>query len=57
LGVTVVTVNRWENYRAKPMPLAIRQLRSLLIELSQSQVKSDQESAQRLLSQYFPKDR
>ena len=22
LGVTLVTVNRWENYRAKPMPLA-----------------------------------
>lgn len=26
LGVTLVTVNRWENDRAKPMPLALRQL-------------------------------
>ena len=57
LGVTVVTVNRWENYRAKPMPLALRQLRTLLLELSQSQVKTDQEIAHRLLAQYFPKDR
>ncbi|MCY7393956.1 MAG: helix-turn-helix domain-containing protein [Leptolyngbyaceae cyanobacterium CAN_BIN12] len=56
LGVTVVTVNRWENYRTKPMPLAIRQLRTLLIEISQSQVEADQENARRLLAQYFPKD-
>ncbi len=57
LGVTVVTVNRWENYRAKPMPLALRQLRTLLLELSQSEDKTDQEIAYRLLAQYFPKDR
>ena len=57
LGVTVVTVNRWENYRSKPMPLARRQLRTLLIELSQSEDKTEQEMAQRLLAQYFPKDR
>lgn len=57
LGVTVVTVNRWENYRSKPMPLALRQLRTLLIDLSQSEDKADQEIAQRLLAQYFPKDR
>ena len=57
LGVTVVTVNRWENYRSKPMPLALRQLRTLLIELSQSEDKAEQEMAQRLFEQYFPKDR
>ncbi len=57
LGVTVVTVNRWENYRTKPMPLALRQLRMLLLETSQSKVAVEQESARRLLAQYFPKDR
>lgn len=57
LGVTVVTVNRWENYRTKPMPLALRQLRILLIEMSQSESEADQESSCRLLAQYFPKDR
>jgi len=56
LGVTLVTVNRWENNRAKPMPLALRQLRSLLIELSQSEQEVAQQSACRLLAQYFPKD-
>ena len=56
LGMTVVTVNRWENYRSKPMPLALRQLRTSLIELSQSEVKADQEIDHRLLAQYFPKD-
>lgn len=54
LGVTVVTVNRWENYRSKPMPLALRQLKALLIEMSQS--KTEQAIAHRLLKQYFPKE-
>lgn len=56
LGVTLVTVNRWENYRAKPMPLALRQLRTLLVEMSQSEIEADQKSAYRLLAQHFPKD-
>lgn len=56
LGVTVVTVNRWENYRTKPMPLALRQLRSLLIEMSQSEIGAEQESARHLLKQYFPQE-
>jgi len=57
IGVTVVTVNRWENYRTKPMPLALRQLRTLLVEMSQSEVEADQKLADRLLAQYFPKDK
>ncbi len=56
LGVTVVTVNRWENYRTKPMPLALRQLRTLLIEMSQSEIAAEQAIAHRLLEQYFPKE-
>ncbi|BAZ36784.1 XRE family transcriptional regulator (plasmid) [Calothrix sp. NIES-4101] len=54
LGVTLVTVNRWENYRAKPMPLAFRQLKALLVEISQSEIEADQVIAYRLLEQYFP---
>jgi putative transcriptional regulator len=56
LGMTLVTVNRWENNRAKPMPLALRQLRTLPIEISRSEVESDQQSACRLLARHFPKD-
>ena len=33
LGVTFPTVNRWENDRVKPSPLAIRQVEALLREL------------------------
>ncbi|MBV8884280.1 MAG: helix-turn-helix transcriptional regulator [Chroococcidiopsidaceae cyanobacterium CP_BM_RX_35] len=56
LGVTLVTVNRWENDRAKPMPLALRQLNALAIEMSQFGSKADCEMAHRLLEQYFPKN-
>ena len=56
IGVTVVTVNRWENYRSKPMPLALRQLRTMLIEISQSEVEADRKTADCLLAQYFCKD-
>lgn len=30
LGVTLPTINRWENGRANPSPLAIRSLRELV---------------------------
>jgi len=30
LGVTLPTINRWENGRTKPSPLAIRNLRELV---------------------------
>ncbi|MEZ6099970.1 MAG: helix-turn-helix transcriptional regulator [Pirellulaceae bacterium] len=30
LGVTFATVNRWENGRAKPSPLAMKQLEELV---------------------------
>ena len=56
LGVTVVTVNRWENYRTKPMPLALRQLQTLLIEISQSEIEARRACAHHLLAQYFPKN-
>lgn len=56
LGGTLVTVNRWENDRTKPMPLSLRQLKVLLMDMSKSEIEADQESARLLLTQYFPKD-
>lgn len=56
LGVTLITVNRWENYRSKPMPLARRQLRILLLQMSYSGTEANQQSARLLLAQYFPQE-
>ena len=33
LGVTLPTINRWENGRTKPSPLAIRNLRELVASM------------------------
>jgi putative transcriptional regulator len=33
LGVTFPTINRWENGHARPSPLALKQIESLLREL------------------------
>jgi len=35
LGVTFTSVNRWENGKAKPSPLALRQIGDLLAELGE----------------------
>jgi putative transcriptional regulator len=35
LGVTFPTINRWENGRAKPSPLAIKQIEALLRDLGE----------------------
>lgn len=36
LGVTFPTINRWENGRARPSPLALKQLESLILELGET---------------------
>jgi transcriptional regulator with XRE-family HTH domain len=33
LGVTFPTINRWENGRVTPSPLALRQIEALLVDL------------------------
>ena len=33
LGVTFPTINRWEKGRAKPSPLALKQIEDLLVDL------------------------
>jgi DNA-binding transcriptional regulator YiaG len=47
LGVTLPTINRWENGRSKPSPLALKNLRELLATLQKEvlQVSSDNRKA------------
>ena len=48
LGVTFPTINRWENGRARPSPLALRQIEGLLADLG--------ENGADLRAKYFMKD-
>ena len=48
LGVTFPTINRWENGRAKPSPLALKQIEELLIDLGTK--------GQDLRAKYFAKE-
>ena len=48
LGVTFPTINRWENGKAKPSPLGLKQIEELLKDLGKR--GSD------LLEEYFSKD-
>ena len=40
VGVTFSTVNRWENGRGTPSPLAMRRIEELRDEYNQSRIKS-----------------
>ncbi|MBD3884546.1 helix-turn-helix transcriptional regulator [Phormidium tenue FACHB-886] len=53
LGVAYETINRWENKRIQPSPLALKQIQTLVTELSQSSSAIVRESGERLLAQYF----
>ncbi len=46
LGVTFPTINRWENGRATPSPLAMEKINLMLSQLG--------ERGQSLLAKYFP---
>ena len=46
LGVTYPTINRWENGRAKPSPLALKQIEELARGLG--------ERGEDLLQEFFP---
>jgi putative transcriptional regulator len=48
LGVTFPTINRWENGHARPSPLALKQIETLLRELG--------DHGADLLQQYFGSD-
>jgi transcriptional regulator with XRE-family HTH domain len=49
LGVTFPTINRWENGRAKPSPLALKQIEDLLVGLG--------DSGRDLRAKYFPEEK
>ena len=49
LGVAYPTINRWENDRAKPSPLALRTIEEL--------VRSLGDDGKDLLDQFFPTER
>ena len=46
LGVTFPTINRWENGRAKPSPLAMQKIEELL--------RSMDDKASDLITRFFP---
>lgn len=54
LGVTFPTINRWENGHATPSPLALRQIDTLLNQLSESPDATLQECAHVMRRKYFP---
>jgi putative transcriptional regulator len=53
LGVAFSTINRWENGHMQPSPLALKQIKTMLNDLSRSQVGELFEQSQILLEQYF----
>jgi putative transcriptional regulator len=53
LGVAFSTINRWENGRIHPSPLALKQIKAMLYELNHSPVVKLQQQSQILLDQYF----
>jgi DNA-binding transcriptional regulator YiaG len=54
LGVSFPTINRWENGHARPSPLALRQIDTLLNQLSESPDATLREHAQAMQRKYFP---
>jgi putative transcriptional regulator len=53
IGVTLPTINRWENDRSKPSPLALLRVKTMLNDLIHSSVESYRVGAQNLLARYF----
>jgi putative transcriptional regulator len=48
LGVTYPTINRWENQRAKPSPMALKLIHTMLKQMG--------DRGKDLLTRYFPDD-
>jgi len=56
LGVTFPTVNRWENNRGTPSPLAMEKIEGLLRSLLHSPSVTIRELSSSLESKYFPEE-
>lgn len=54
LGVTFTTINRWEKGHATPSPLALRQIDTLLNELSSSSNATLRKRTQTIRAKYLP---
>lgn len=54
IGVSFPTVNRWENGHDTPSPLALRQIDTLLNQLSESPDATLQQRARTMQKKYFP---
>jgi putative transcriptional regulator len=53
MGVTLPTINRWENDRSKPSPLALLRIKTMLTDLVQANPAEYQVGAEDLLVRYF----
>lgn len=53
LGVSFRTVNRWENGRAVPSSLALKQFKGLLRQMNHSPEATVRDLGGKLLAQYF----
>jgi DNA-binding transcriptional regulator YiaG len=53
LGMTFASINRWENGHATPSPLALKQIDTLLHQLSQSPDATLRERSQAMRGKYF----
>jgi putative transcriptional regulator len=53
LGVAYETINRWENGHMNPSPLALRQIRAVITNLSFSSSTKIRQESQALLQKYF----
>lgn len=54
LGVTYSTVNRWENTHMQPSPLALKQIKAMLKEISITLEAERSQQCQQLLDRHFP---
>jgi putative transcriptional regulator len=56
LGVAYETINRWENGHMQPSPLALRQIRGVIRELSLSSSRTIRNGSKALLDKYFAEE-